>query len=77
MHDTLSALLMHVATFIAAFHSIPTGSENNTEEHFGFQTFQYSDDCRTCDTASSGFYKHCRSLNIQLWGFDSDTAESV
>lgn len=48
-----------------------------TEEHFGFQTFQYSDDCRTCDKASSGFYKHCRSLNIQLWGFDSDTVESV
>lgn len=77
LHESLSALLMRVAAFIPAFHSIPTESENNTEEHFGFQTFQYTDECRTCDTASSGFYKHCRSLNIQLWGFDSDTGESV
>lgn len=47
MHDILTIILMHVGPFIPTVHPIPIKSENNSEKHFDFQTFQSTDDCRT------------------------------
>lgn len=48
VHDILTIIPMYVGPFIPAIHSIPNKSgKKRKEKHFDFQTFQYTDDCRT------------------------------